>query len=87
MVFSEGKTQLWINSLQLVTLIIGIFIVAMGIGRRDQSLESTEKSIVELRIITSDLVKTQLGSIGNNKVLSQRIDDLHRRVAVLERND
>jgi len=87
MTFSEGKTQLWINSLQLITLIIGIFLVAVGIGRRDYALQSTESSIVELRNITSDLVKTQLDTIGNTKVQNQRIDDLHRRVLILENND
>tara|TARA_Y100001938_G_scaffold132435_1_gene190708 strand:- start:1454 stop:1669 length:216 start_codon:yes stop_codon:yes gene_type:complete len=71
----------------LITLIIGIFLVAVGIGRRDHALDSAEKSIVELRNITSDLVKTQLDNMGNNKVLTQRIDDLQRRVAILEAND
>ena len=87
MSFSEGKVQLLINSLQLITLIIGIFLVAVGIGRRDHALDSAEKSIVELRNITSDLVKTQLDNMGNNKVLTQRIDDLQRRVAILEANE
>ena len=74
-----------INSLQLITLVVGIGVVTLQIGRRDQALVYSERAIEDLRQITSDLVKTQLDNVANDRVQDERISSLWRRLEQLEK--
>tara|TARA_R110002096_G_scaffold351129_1_gene544257 strand:- start:26 stop:235 length:210 start_codon:yes stop_codon:yes gene_type:complete len=68
----------------LLTLVVGIFIVAVGIGRRDKALDSAETSIVELREIAAEMLRAQLDNVATDKVQTQRLDDLQRRLDRLD---
>ena len=80
----QSNVGLWINSLQLVTLIVGLFVLALGIGRRDQALDSAENSILELRTIAADMLRAQLDNVATDKVQTQRLDELQRRINRLD---
>ena len=69
---------------------VGVFAIGLGglavsIGRRDATIDQHASQLGELKSITTDLVKAQLSLSGNDQVLAQRLQDLERRLASLEK--
>ena len=84
----SSESQDWSRTIaawvQVALFIITIGGLAIAIGRRDAILDQHGSALSELKSITSDLVRTQLGMAANDQVTTQRIADLERRLAALE---
>jgi hypothetical protein len=69
---------------QVAVFAIGLGSLAVSIGRKDAQIDQHGQQLSELKGITSDLVRSQLSLAGNTQVISQRLQDLERRMASLE---
>lgn len=84
---SEATAQ-WSRTIaawvQVAVFVVGLGGLAVSLGRKDATIDQHSGQLAELKSITSDLVRAQLGLVGNDQVTSQRIQDLERRLASLE---
>ncbi len=78
-----GMTML-LQSLQLITLVIGVAGLFLAVGRKDARLETNSSEIVELRDIASDLVKASIEATTTNRDQDRRLDDLRERIHRME---
>lgn len=68
---------------------VSLFVVTIGSivwrgGKLDATLEQHAVQLSELKAITTDLLKTQLAISGQSQVTVQRLQDLERRIGVVE---
>lgn len=77
------------SSVQIGTLVMismGVFLMAVDLGRRDEMLRRIQVDTAELKVICSDLVKAQVRAVINDEnltnelaLLSKRLDELNER--------
>ena len=79
--------SLWIDSLQLVTLIVGLTVVGSMLGNRDATLQRATSDISELSRITQDLASIAVKNETTAAVHSKMLDDLRDRISSLESGD
>lgn len=79
-----GVSRTVASWVQVAVFAIGLGGLAVSIGRRDATIDQHGTQLSELKGITSDLVRTQLSLIGNDQVISQRLQDLERRLGSIE---
>ncbi len=77
---------------QLLTLIIGIVVVAMKVGAKEQQLVSLTDAVVELKGITSSqagimngMLIHQADSDANDRSVRERIEAIERRIERIDR--
>lgn len=82
----ENKVQFntAIQSLQLLTLVIGVIAVVVMLGRRDAQLSRNIEDISELRRISGDLIEASIGVQISNKYQDEQLAALLERVRRLE---
>ena len=82
----DKKNDFWVGlqTLILVATAGGIF---LSLGRRDQVLAMNSSHISELRVIATDLVKSQVLSEANHSNLTGVLEDLRRRIEKLENRE
>lgn len=67
-----------------ISIIVGLIMVPVEIGRRDQVLTNQEKNVEELRGVVSDLVKSTINLSGTDRVHDRDLLDLRTRMERLE---
>lgn len=67
-----------------ISIIVGLILVPVEIGRRDQLLTTQEKNVEELRDVVSDLVKSTINLSGTDRVHDRDLLDLRARMERLE---
>jgi hypothetical protein len=67
-----------------VSILIGIIMLPIEIGRRDQVLTNQQESVTELKAVVSDLVKTTINLTGTDRVHDRDLTDLRTRLDRLE---
>ena len=67
-----------------ITMIIGVVMIPIEIGRRDQILTQQQKSVDELHSVVTDLVKTTINLTGTDRVHDRDLADLRARMEKLE---
>ena len=67
-----------------ISIIVGLIMVPVDIGRRDQVLTTQEKNVDELRGVVSDLVKSTINLSGSDRVHDRDLLDLRTRMERLE---
>lgn len=67
-----------------ISIIVGLIMVPVEIGRRDQVLTTQEKNVEELRGVVSDLVKSTINLSGTDRVHDRDLLDLRTRMERLE---
>ncbi len=67
------------------SVVIGIVMIPIEIGRRDQILTSQQVTVTELKGVVSDLVKTTINLAGTDRVHDRDLADLRNRLDRLER--
>tara|TARA_R110002012_G_scaffold158753_3_gene320289 strand:+ start:261 stop:521 length:261 start_codon:yes stop_codon:yes gene_type:complete len=82
----DKKNDFWVGlqTLILVATAAGIF---LSLGRRDQVLAMNSSHLAELRVIASDLVKSQVLSEANDNNHAIVLNDLKRRLEQLENRE
>ena len=80
----KDTIQIVVQFLQLATLIIGVAVVFMAIGRKDATIDSNSLEIRELRDIAADLVRATVESTSNDRSQDRQLDDLRARILLLE---
>jgi len=80
----KDTIQIVVQFLQLATLIIGVAVVFMAIGRKDAVIVSNSLEIRELRDIAADLVRATVESTSNDRSQDRQLDDLRARILLLE---
>ena len=68
-----------------VSILVGLFMIPIEIGRRDQILTEQQQSVGELKSVVSDLVKTTINLAGSDRVHDRDLADLRSRLDRLER--
>lgn len=69
---------------QTISILIGIAMVVVKFGRRDQQLEDNTSSIKELRKLSQDLLKLITQASTNVGHHAEDLDELKRRIEKLE---
>jgi hypothetical protein len=67
-----------------VSIVSGLIMIPIEIGRRDQILTSQQKNVDELRGVVSDLVKSTINLSGTDRVHDRDLLDLRTRLDRLE---
>jgi hypothetical protein len=83
--FSAG--QIWTLAMQTGTfasVVVGIVMIPIEVGRRDQILTHQQQTVNELRGVVSDLVKTTINLTGTDRVHDRDLEDLRVRLEKLE---
>lgn len=79
----EKRSDLWsvIQTIVLIATASGIFLT---LGRRDKEITYNSAQLYELRLISRDLVKSQVLSGANDETHSETLRELRRRIEKLE---
>ncbi len=79
----DKKNDFWVGlqTLILIATAAGIF---LSLGRRDQVLAMNSSHLSELRVIATDLVKSQVLSEVNDNNHMSVLEELKRRIEKLE---
>ena len=73
-----------IQMLQLVALIIGVAVIFLAIGRKDQVLETNQQQVSDLRLICSDLARV-VGSLSiSDASQTEQLRSIDQRLSRLE---
>jgi hypothetical protein len=67
-----------------LSILTGIIMLPVEIGRRDQILTNQQESVTELKAVVSDLVKTTINLTGTDRVHDRDLTDLRLRLDRLE---
>jgi len=67
-----------------VSVVTGVIMIPVEIGRRDQILTHQQQTVEELRSVVSDLVKTTINLTGSDRVHDRDLNDLRARLDKLE---
>jgi len=67
-----------------ISIMTGLIMVPVEIGRRDQILTTQQKNVDELRSVVSDLVKSTINLSGTDRVHDRDLLDLRTRLDRLE---
>ena len=67
-----------------VSIVSGLIMIPIEIGRRDQILTTQQKNVDELRGVVSDLVKSTINLSGSDRVHDRDLLDLRTRLERLE---
>jgi len=70
--------------LQLAVSLICVVTLLLQLGRKDQQLTYLSRDVEALKAISSDLVKTQVGSTRDQAHLATQLDGIMKRVWHLE---
>ena len=65
---------------------IGVFTIAIQVGRKDQLIEQSSQDIESLENISSDLVRASIESASTDQYHRERIDALRERILFLEQS-
>jgi hypothetical protein len=79
--------QVWSTITQTGTfasVVTGVIMIPVEIGRRDQILTQQQQTVQELRGVVSDLVKTTINLTGSDRVHDRDLNDLRARLEKLE---
>lgn len=79
--------QVWNTITQTGTfasVVTGVIMIPVEIGRRDQILTQQQQTVQELRGVVSDLVKTTINLTGSDRVHDRDLNDLRDRLDKLE---
>lgn len=79
--------QVWNTITQtgtFVSVVTGVIMIPVEIGRRDQILTQQQQTVQELRGVVSDLVKTTINLTGSDRVHDRDLNDLRARLDKLE---
>ena len=79
--------QVWSTITQTGTfasVVTGVIMIPVEIGRRDQILTHQQQTVEELRSVVSDLVKTTINLTGSDRVHDRDLNDLRARLDKLE---
>lgn len=68
-----------------ISIIAGLIMIPIEIGRRDQILTAQQQTVGELKSVVSDLVKTTINLAGTDRVHDRDLADLRTRLDRLER--
>jgi hypothetical protein len=71
---------------QTMALVITVACVFMGVGELRAQIGSSAASIMELRDVSSDLLKAQVTTTSNDVQYLEILNELRRRVDALERH-
>jgi len=82
----DKKNDFWVG-LQTVILVATAAGIFLSLGRRDQVLAMNSSHLAELRVIASDLVKSQVLSEANDNNHTIVLNDLKRRLEQLENRE
>jgi hypothetical protein len=66
------------------SVVTGVIMIPVEIGRRDQILTHQQQTVEELRSVVSDLVKTTINLTGSDRVHDRDLSDLRERLDKLE---
>lgn len=66
------------------SVVTGVIMIPVEIGRRDQILTHQQQTVEELRSVVSDLVKTTINLTGSDRVHDRDLNDLRARLDKLE---
>ena len=67
-----------------ISIVLGLVMIPVEIGRRDQILTTQQKNVDELRNVVSDLVKSTINLSGTDRVHDRDLLDLRSRLDRLE---
>lgn len=67
-----------------MSVVTGVIMIPVEIGRRDQILTHQQQTVEELRSVVSDLVKTTINLTGSDRVHDRDLNDLRARLDKLE---
>lgn len=67
-----------------MSVVTGVIMIPVEIGRRDQILTQQQQTVQELRGVVSDLVKTTINLTGSDRVHDRDLNDLRARLDKLE---
>ena len=67
------------------SVVLGVIMIPIEIGRRDQILTGQQVTVTELKGVVSDLVKTTINLAGTDRVHDRDLADLRSRLDRLER--
>ena len=67
-----------------ISIVLGLVMIPVEIGRRDQILTTQQKNVDELRGVVSDLVKSTINLSGTDRVHDRDLLDLRSRLDRLE---
>lgn len=67
-----------------VSIVSGLIMIPIEVGRRDQILTNQQKNVDELRGVVSDLVKSTINLSGTDRVHDRDLLDLRTRLDRLE---
>lgn len=85
--WTETKTRklgIWIDVLQLATLVIGIASLAAMLGSRDATLTRATSDIENLSLITKDLASVSVANQTTAAIHAQLLEEIKRRIERLE---
>ena len=71
---------------QLLVMGIGVFTIAIQVGRKDQLILQASQDIESLENISSDLVRASIESASTDQYHRERIDALRERILFLEQS-
>ena len=71
---------------QLLVMGIGVFTIAIQVGRKDQEILQASQDIDSLENISGDLVRASIESASTDQYHRERIDGLRERISFLEQN-
>tara|TARA_R110000824_G_scaffold44660_1_gene129794 strand:+ start:302 stop:553 length:252 start_codon:yes stop_codon:yes gene_type:complete len=80
---SSEKNNPWqmVQTFLLAATAAGVF---LSVGRRDRDIEHNSTSLLELRSISMDLVKSQVLSEANDSTHTKTLNELKIRLDILE---
>ena len=81
---SRDQFQTFLQTCQLIALVIGIAAAMLAIGRRDAQIDQNVQDISELRNISEDLLRTSIASQMSDEFMSEQLKSLLRRIEKLE---
>jgi len=73
-----------IQALQLITLVLGLVLVAANMGAKGERLDQHSNELTELKRITGDLVKAQISSTKDGDAMKDTLKDLEQRMRYIE---
>ena len=81
---NESNKQAW-QALQTIVLIAAAAGVFMTVGKRDERLHYVSNQIDELRLVTQDLVRSQVITTTTSSVHALALEEVKERLDRLER--
>ena len=81
---STQKVSAVTGVLQLFVLVVGVGGLFFAVGQREEALNDVQQEVSALKSISSDLVKAQVLSQATDGEHQRALEDILRRLALLE---